>query len=511
MKIRKEQAKNLKESLIKNSFWSFSAITVNRIGGLIFTIILARFLMPERYGIYSIVLSIAMIFCTFMDLGTSKTLIRYISSALATNKKKVSGYHFYILKIKFILALASSALLLILSYPLTFYVFKKPVLFLPLITASFYIFVLTFEGFYTSLFYAIEKVRYINFKESLKQIMRVVFVLFVFYFISSSYQIIGIFLTLTLASILSLIFVLYHAKRLMPSIFQKSKIKINKKRVRKFMVSLSIASISAVFFSYIDSIMLGIFLSLEYVGYYRAAFNLILGISGIFSFGFVLLPVLTKIKGQKIKEVLEKMFKYLSIITIPTIFGILVLGKYFIKVYGSSYLPAALPLYFLSFLIFLIISTGLFLSLFEAKEKPQIFTKLMIIIGLINIILNFILIKIFLLISPLWATAGAAIATLISWTFYFVASIYITKKEFKFSIPFRVLIKPFFSGFVMFISLYCLLLLIKEVTLFLGMSLIFFGMFIYFILMLLIKGITKEDLDLIRILIKKNNKPYFKN
>jgi len=496
---------NLKEGLVKNSFWSFVNSIVKQIGSLILAIILARFLMPKGYGLYSIAISMLMIFFTFTDLGINGSLVRYLSSALKEDKRKIPAYHRYLLKLKFFLTITASLLFILLSYPLAFYVFKNPQLLLPFLIASFYLFVFSFDSFYTQVFYSIEKVQYISFKESLSHILKIILVLFIFSFIASSYHIIGVFLSFILISIFMTLFSLFYIKKLLPEFYTKPEIKINKKRVRRFVKFLTIASISAIFFSGIDLVMLGIFVLPEYVGYYKAAFSLVFGIIGILNFpNLILLPVFTKLKNKQTKEVLIEVFRYISIITIPAIFGLLIFGRFFIKLfYRTPYLPATLPLYFLSFLIFPVISIGLFLSLFFAKEKPEIFAKLIFFISLINIILNLILINLFLLISSDWAMAGVAIATLMSWTIYFIFSVYIIKKEFKFSISFKPIIKPLIASLIMSGILFYILKSIKNMNLFFGIETILLGGLIYFLIMILIKGIEKKDFELIKILFRR--------
>jgi len=499
------EKEDIRERLIKNSFWSFISTIISRVGALAFTIILARFLTPENYGIYTLVLSTSTVFYTIADLGINQTLIRYLSLATKENKKQIPAYYKYLLKIKLTLASTSSLLLLILSYPIAYFFFKNPALFYPLLVASFYIFFLSLDMFHSMIFYAIEKVKYVSIRETLDQTLRIFLAILVFYFVIFSYQVIGIFLSLALVSTLLIIYSLYYIKKLIPQIFCKSEEKIDKKGVKRFVGFLTIASISAVFFSHIDSIMLGLFLNAKYVGYYGAAFSLILGVIGIVSFPIIpLLPMFTKINKTKAGTALNKIFSYLSIITIPAIFGLLALGKYFIKIlYGNSYLPATLPLYFLSFLIFPVVSIGIFLSLFSAEEKPQIFAKLIVIACIINVILNFVLIKLFIKISPEWAIAGAAIATLISWFFYFMASLFALKKEFNLSLSFSSIIKPLLSSIIMFGALYFSLNYIRNINAIVVFVEILFGIIIYFSIMIFIKGVRKTDLEYLRIIMRK--------
>jgi len=503
MKTDKKNNQNLKNDFLKNSLFNLFSTIINRIGALIFTIILARVLMPEGYGAYSIVLSTAMVFYTFTDLGINQALLRYMSVALSREEKKANTYYRFLLKIKFVLTIVFSLLLLTFSYPISFYLFHNPGLFIPMIIASVYIFILSFDSFYQHLFYPIGRFKYVGIRETVFQTLRICLVLI---FIGFSYYVSGVFISLIITSLALIAYSLYYTKKLAPIIYKKSDEEIDTKKVLKFVGYLTIASISSVFFSYIDSIMLGIFVSPEYVGYYRAAFGFILGIAGFFTFtNAALLPLFIKVNSSKKNHIINMSFKYLSIITIPSFFGLLVLGKYFIVLlYDYSYLPATLPMYFLLILIFPTVMVNLLLTFFSAEEKPEIFAKLIILSCFINIILNYILIKSFLPMSQLWATAGAAIATVISWLFYFFASLYFLKKEFNLSINFSSMIKPMIASMVMFGVLFYTLNFIKDMTPIIGAVEVIIGVIIYFVTLIIIKGVSISELNNFKILFKNS-------
>jgi len=191
-------------------------------------------------------------------------------------------------------------------------------------------------------------------------------------------------------------------------------------------------------------------------------------------------------------------------LSFPCSFGLILFAKYFIKLlFGEDYLLSAYPLYVLAFLIFPIVFVGIFLSFFSAKEKPKIFAKLIIISVGLNILLNLIFIKFLLLISPSWAMIGVGMATFLSWTFYFFAALLISKRRFKMKISLKPTIKPIISSIIMWGILTLVLRLINELSLISGALIIFFGASIYLLSMFFLKAITKEDLELIKILIKR--------
>src|SRR3989338_2229958 len=94
---------NRKEALIKqflkNAFWGSILGIITKLGGLLFTLILARFLVPEDFGVYSFILAIATIFMAMGDLGINQTLIILLSKNL-NDKKKSNSYFKFLMKIK---------------------------------------------------------------------------------------------------------------------------------------------------------------------------------------------------------------------------------------------------------------------------------------------------------------------------------------------------------------------------------------------------------------------------
>ena len=86
--------KSLTKIVLQDAYWNMTSVVISRIGALIFTILLARFLLPERFGIYSLAMSVALIFITFADMGINHTVIRYVSKELGENNKESANAHF---------------------------------------------------------------------------------------------------------------------------------------------------------------------------------------------------------------------------------------------------------------------------------------------------------------------------------------------------------------------------------------------------------------------------------
>jgi O-antigen/teichoic acid export membrane protein len=179
----------------------------------------------------------------------------------------------------------------------------------------------------------------------------------------------------------------------------------------------------------------------------------------------------------------------------------MLLGKYFIRFfYSYDYLPAALPLYFLAFLIIPAVYTSVLFYLFSAKEKPQIYAKIIVITSIINAVLNFIFIKALIPVSPIWATTGAGIATLISWFAYFVLAVYFANKELGIKISFAHVIKPLFASLIMAGAIFYLQRNVTDMTFASSLLHILLGAVIYFVILFIIGGIRMSDIKMIKLL-----------
>lgn len=486
---------NLTERAVQGAFWSSFANFLNRFGALIFTIILARFLLPEKFGLFTLVMSIAMILITLADLGINEALLRFASST--NDKKKITSYFKYILRIKVALALMAAIGLVLASYPLSQFIFKKPELFLPLLASTLFVFTSLFVFFLSFLFYSIRKTKYIGFQEIIFQISRIVLVYLVFVLFSGDSIVIWTILALAVCNALVLFFITSWLKKEAGFLFSKSSAPIDRIEVRSFLGYSTIYNTAALFLTYLDAIVLGIFVSLSFVGYYRIAFTLIFGVISLFTqLCLVLMPIFTGIGNKRLTTALNKSARFIMIFAIPCAFGILVLGRYFIRLlYGADYLPASLPLTILSPLIIIWIPTALLITLFFSRGKPAQVAKINFLVLIINIILYLAFIPLLLRFSESLAIAGAAFSALISRFLLFSFMLSASKKQLKISLNKSIFVKPIIASSVMALSLFLTnRFLITDMTPLLGALEIISAALIYFLALCLLGGINKEDM-----------------
>lgn len=492
----------LLSSTTKNIKWNFITTLITKISGLIFTIILARFLLPEYFGIYNLALSIAIIAMIFTDAGINNTAIRYISEKIGKKDKKSARSFFrYIFYLKSLSVLIIVSILFLISNFLSVNVFEKPILFIPIVSSVFYIIFLSFNNFFKTLLVSFKDLKRLTFSELVFEASKILFALVILYFFSNEFAVAGVFIGIALAASLSLItiFIFFRKKKY---IFFGPIEKIEKKRILEYLWPMVIASFSLVLFGSIDTLMLGRFVDAEYIGYYRVALSLIFTTTALLGFSNVLFPLLTQIHG-KTSLIFKRASRYITMFATPALFGMMIVGKYFIMtIYGKEYLIGTMPLYFLALMIIINPLTDLYALTFQSKEKTKPLSKYIVVSLFINILLNYLLIKYLLNFSQEFALVGAAVATIISRAFYLFVLGINSKKLFKTSLEWIFFFKSLAASIIMAIILISFQHYL-NMNIFLGILEILLGVFIYFSILWVFKGLNKQDFKLIRIFLKK--------
>jgi len=485
------------ESLVKSSFWNFMMIFFGKIGGFTFVILLARFLLPEKFGIYSLAIYITLFFVMFADTGINQTILKFFSEGLKKNSKDALPVYKYLLKFKIILVVSLTTILIILSYPISIF-FNKSELFVPLLISSFYIFVLSLESFFISFFYIFEEVKYLAKRQVIWEMFRIITLIITFNLISKEHYVVAAILVLIGSTLISFLFLLRSIKKIFPDLFQK-KIPIlqknEKRKIKRFLFRTGFLSALNLIFLYIDTFILGVFVSAEFVGYYAAVWAIISGFSSFFILSTILLPAFSQSKKENTNSSISKIFRYIFIFSIPIIFGIILLGNYLIRLfYGYEYLPAVWPFLILSLIIFESPLTGILNSLFLANERQSYLSKVITLAIFINLALSLIFIPLVISISFSAVLIVVSCVVVFSRILYLALVSNYARKNLNISLGFKNISKPLICALCMFILLYLLnSYLIKEMNLIAGLLEIFLGGVIYFLLMFLIKGLTKKD------------------
>ena len=419
---------------VKNSFFQICFAFVSKIGALLFTIILARLLMPEFFGLYTVALGTILVFSYFSDLGIGQTLIRFVSKESSKNNlPKAKAYGSYLFKIKFIVLSGIMIIFIILIKPLTLY-YQKP-LFLIFFSGILYLFAISISNFFQSFFNSLNDFKTPFIRETLFQIIRLIIIpLTVIYLLNKSFSgeqiLIIIFIILgTLWSFLAF-FLFFLLKK--TSLIKSEKILLEpneKKGVNLFFSSLLIFSIFSTIFNYLDIFILGGFVSSEYIGYYQSAMGLIGSLVTLVLYSNSLLPIFSRLSNEDLDKGFKRVFKLTFLIslffsTISFLFSDLIINL----LYGESYAPASFFLKGLSLLLILLPFNSLYNGYFIAKGKPNIIKNLLIFVSIFNLVFTFSLVYFLSKQSEFLAVFGVIIGLLVSNTLYLLGCV-LKKRE----------------------------------------------------------------------------------
>ncbi len=494
--------------LAKSSLIVFVGLTLSKIFTYLYKIVVARSFNPEVYGLFNFALIIIGLIATIASFGMPEGILRFVSLDRKNKSLENSKYLVSIgTKVVFFTSIILGILLYLLADIISINIFSKPDLAIYLKIFSLALPFITLGTTYLTIIRAFERITLYTSIQNIFQNLVKLLALILFIFL-------GFRLSAILGSyMLSVAFVLVAgylgAKKYLKKINMSEELDKDKKKKLKhdfFAYSWPIIflGIASSLLYWIDSFVIGYYMSAEDLGFYNVAFTLV-GILGIAPEIFMqlffpmVLKEYAKDRIKVIRELSKQVSKWIMIINIP-VFIIMILypGAIINILFGQEYLPAENSLRILSFggmvaSIFLSLTSNL-LSM-KGKSKNLLFITLFI--GLFNLITNIIFVPIYGLAGASFATAFSII--LLCFILLFQTKIYLDiiplrRKMLSILIVsliptiFIILIKDFFPQDIMTIAIIGILYLL-----------------IYTILIIIIKGLDKNDLLIIDMLKNKFN------
>ena len=440
--------------------------------------------MAQRIWCIIICLAFTGIFAIIADLGLSTLIVREISRNKNLAKKYIGNF----LSVKIILSLFTFGLIVLfinlIGYPHQIVIVVYLIALSSILNSLF--------GIFYSFFQSYEILEY----QSIGQIFNsVLMFLGIFIGILIGTNIIGISIVYFLSSLITLIYIIiiFLWKFYIPKLsfnlnFWKNSI--------KEALPFGITSFSGVIYTYIDSVMLSLIQGNEVVGWYNAAYKLILVLLFIpGTINITLFPSMSKLhisSKDSLKLITEKYFKLMLIISIPLGTAITILAdEIIIVLFGFGYQQSVIALQILVWTIVFTFVGAAFVRLLEASNRQVIVTKISLICVIVNILLNLILI-------PKFSYVGACIATVIT-EIILVSGVIKMAYKIGFGISTKkivgMLLKVTVSTTIMGVFLiyfkdFNLLILIPSVLL-------------YIFILYLIKGIDDTDINLLKQMIKR--------
>lgn len=387
-------------SHFSNTLWMFPEHILKMGAGILLSVLIARELGPEGYGIYNYVIALIGIFVPIVQLGMSTILVRELVN---TPKQRKS-----ILSTSFYLLLCASLISFIFLNSVNFLFFKSEYIKRLILVCSIIFFFKPFDviEYY---FQSLSKAKYSSLAKTFSLLVSICLKVYLLYnnyplnFFIYAYVLDFVFLALFL-------FLIYKFKG-STSFFVGFDISYVKSLFSSAW-PLILSTLSIILYMRLDQLMIKSMLNATELGYYSSAVRLYEGyISVIFVITISLLPSMLKVKDQselKYRNYLTLLFSIVFWVNTLLALFIFMFRNLLIEfLYGDEYTRASLVLgivfFSSSFASMGSVSARYFIV--EKMEKKMILRTWLSLV--INIILNLILI-------PKYGIEGSAIATLIS-------------------------------------------------------------------------------------------------
>ena len=275
------------------------------------------------------------------------------------------------------------------------------------------------------------------------------------------------------------------------------------KKMAKYSFPLVIGNLAAWILSLSDRYILEIFRGSQEVGIYSASYNIseksimLLTTLFILASGPISIHIWEKEGEKKSAEFVNKITRYYLIACVPAIIGLSALSKPILNIMTGEQ-------YFEGYKIIPFVTLGiLFLGLQQRFQAGFIFYKRTILItfailasGLLNLFLNFLFI-------PRYGYFAAAITTLISYAFLLFLMIILSRRIFVWKFPLKSLVKVTCGSAIMGIIVYYVGDSLTSLVLVNLISGICIGAAVYFLILLLLKEFSQEEIQIFNILKQK--------
>lgn len=476
---------NTARKIAKNAFWLSAADIINKILSMVVIIYIARYLGTTYFGKYSFAIAFVSMFMFLTDLGLSTVLIRDVAKDRTQARKYLGNCAVIKMLLSIFVLMVIYLAINLMNYPSD----TTTVVYLIALSSV----IASFTGIFRSTFRAFERMEY---DAIFSVIEKILFVSLAVSILLAGYGVIA----------LALVLVVVNCFGLIASItttflkFVKPVFEIDLhfwKAIFKPSIYFALAGIFGYMFFNIDTVMLSIMKGDSTAGLYSAAYNLLAAlifIPSIFSTAaFPSFCNLYKSSKESFIFAYEKSFKYLFILVLPIVVGTVILAdKFILFIYGTEFQHSTSVLEILIWGFLFLSLTSILGVVLSSIGKEIIIMKVAGISAGLNILLN-------LLLIPKYGLVGASVASVIALFLFYILNLYAVSKYLYVLNFFGIIIKPLFSCTVMVIFLYYLKSII-DIALLVPSAAI-----IYFSIILIVKVLSPEDINMLRQIIKMKN------
>jgi len=504
------------ETIAKGAIFIFIGIIFSKFANYLYRVILARYLGPAPYGVFSLGLAVLGVVAILSLLGVPQGIVRYISHYKGKgDRTSINGVIFSALKITVPISLVFSVLIFIFSDWISITFFSEPNLGIILRILAFAVPLTVLVNNLERILIAFQAVKFntlaVNFGGGIVKVV----LSFIFVFIGLGLAWVASAFVFSLFTAVVLLFYFLQKK-----VYNLKGVLSDKRdmtsTLMKFSFPLLFTDLFAMLLIWLDTLILGYFLASEFVGIYNVAVPTAMLVYIVpTTIRTIFYPVMTEeyAKNNPIAGLFRSGTNLILFLSLPIAVFLALFSKQFLSIFfGADYVGGYIVLIIIcfSYFIFGLSNTSNIILYIKNKTKFALVNSFVAVV--LNVILNIILI-------PKYGLIGAAIATGIS---VLVRGILIISESWYFSKIFPFSLRSFIPFVVVLIPSMISLYFMEYITSFwmlLLASIIFGGL--YLLILLLIRFFGKEERELLNFVehklpfstkkLHKILKPFFRN
>lgn len=338
---------SIQKKIAKNATYNFLVKFIGLAFGFVASIVVARYLGPEKYGIYSFVIWFLGTVGLLVNLGIPTTITKYVSEYLGRDDfPSVSSIFSRLLRFEIAAGVIVSALLFFLA-PVIAGWYGNPDLSLYLRVSALVIFPLGLMWLYNGLFCGLQRFDLIALVNLIAAPLTLIIFLAVIYLRGKIEWLVAVSAVTNVILVASYV---YFKRTKYPSIHKAALTNDLGGKLFRFSAGVFvIVVLEAVVWERFGVFFLSILSTPEEIAFYNVAFifasRTIILLPGALT--GILLPAMSEVYGGGNKEELAKVHvtatRYLAILSFPLCLGgIAIAGQLFPVFYGTSFAPASL-------------------------------------------------------------------------------------------------------------------------------------------------------------------------
>jgi stage V sporulation protein B len=485
------------DRLIKNSVLNIINQSIALVASFITSVIVARILKPENYGIFNMTLWLTGIFSWIVSLGLIDAVTKYVAEYRGKREDaNVNSVILFVMRIEIFVSILFTIILVVFSTPIADYFFSK--------NESIY-FALAFMGLLpgvvTAVFSAsIDGMQKFEYFTKFTVVTTPIAFAAKVGILYAGYRINGLLVVNLIFSFINTAF-FWSVLRKEGISFWGNKDNLDDEVIKNKIVRYNwtvtgIQFMSKIVWDKSENFFLGRYCSAIQLGYYNLAFNVAQRFMTLLpsTFWRVLFPAMSEYFGSGDKEKIERLFylssRYIAFVSFPVgVAGIVLAYPLINYMYGAEYIGSkyALQIFFFSMMVTALSKPGS--AILYGMEKQGFILRYSAILAVVNIGLSFWLI-------PRYGALGAALCYSIVTMAGSVGGLIYTCNAVSLYYPFKSIFKILMSSVIMGVVMS---VLIKQKAELLGFVLsIPSGIVVYFISSILWGSFEEEDYALLK-------------